>query len=95
MKIRDPERQTWSASCFSCIEGSFYLYVLHETFVAEVLLGNDPSCGVYIGNNIQEDLSLGICNGEGCDGNCYSIFGQEIRRASRVWALTATLVSKD
>ena len=39
-----------------------HLYVLHKALVAIVLPGNDSSCRIYIGKNIEKDLSLGICN---------------------------------
>lgn len=38
----------------------FHLYVLHEAFVAIVLPGYNSGGGVYVGNNIEEDLSLAI-----------------------------------
>ena len=38
----------------------FHLYVLHKAFVAIVLPGYNSGGGVYVGNNIEQDLSLAI-----------------------------------
>ena len=38
----------------------FHLYVLHKAFVAIVLPGYNSGRGVYVGNNIEQDLSLAV-----------------------------------
>ena len=78
------------------LEVSFtYLYILDKAFVAVVLASNDPSCRVYIGNDVKQDLSFGICYRERCDRYYYSSYGQRSGRASLISALTATLIPKD
>ena len=41
-------------------KAAFHLYVLHEAFVAIVFPGYNSGRGVYVGNNIEQDLSPAI-----------------------------------
>ena len=75
--------------------GHLYLYVLHQAFVAIVLPGDNSSCRVYVGNDVEQYLSLGVRNGEGCDGYYESRINLGLAQTLWVWILTATLVSKD